>query len=225
MQTIGKYIDEVQSRYSKGVKSTDSRLTNRLIYSKLLSMRAKLITEKVNKKQILSNSFYQLLSGVEMEQVTTSMLSTISISNNIMRSKNQIPIPIYNIDKPLVKSCSNIEGSVIYNLTTWETVKNASGRKYTGDKPNYFLMDNYLFITGKASPRAIGINYVADDPIAAYLFPKFEDCTQTCIGYLDIPFPIDEDMGNTLIEMTTTHLLNIYSKRKDDREQDDIDNT
>ena len=44
-------IQRVQSLYSKGVQSDDSRLTSRHIYNKLTTVRAKLVTEEAKKNQ------------------------------------------------------------------------------------------------------------------------------------------------------------------------------
>ena len=49
--TNGEIIQRVQSMYSKGVESDDSRLRARHIYNKLLTTTAKLYQQQKNKKQ------------------------------------------------------------------------------------------------------------------------------------------------------------------------------
>ena len=51
---IGEIVTRVQSLYSKGVASDDSRLSNRLIYNKMLTVRSRLIVEQAKKKQRIS---------------------------------------------------------------------------------------------------------------------------------------------------------------------------
>lgn len=225
MQTIGEYINEIQSRYSKGVKSTDSRLKNRFIYSKIKAVRASLIREKVNKRQPLNDAFYQVLLGVEMMNTKTSILPTMKIGDGILISKTVIPTFVYSINGPIIDYLSNIEGSVIYNQTTWQTFKNAKGRKYTGTKPNYALQDGNIYINDSEGPRALVIKGVFDNPIDAFIYPIYKDCTTNCTTYLDIPFCVDKDMGNTIIEMTSDELLKIFESRINDRTINDIDNT
>ena len=41
--TIGEIIERIQSAYSKGVKTDDSRLSSRHIYSKIKSVRNRLV--------------------------------------------------------------------------------------------------------------------------------------------------------------------------------------
>lgn len=222
---IGELISEVQSHYSKGVKSTDSRLSNRMVYAKMKTLRAKLIVEKFNKKEILSDNFYQLLSGVEMVESSESQLSTIQINTNILKTKYELPTIIYNQDNPLIQSVTTINGDKTYNRTTWQTVKNAKGRKFTGTSVNYFITGNNLSLNEVVGPRAISVKSIFEDPIQAQIYPIYEDCTVNCTSYLDMIFAIDEDMSNTVITMVSDELINTYLKKQDDREQNASDNT
>lgn len=64
---IKEVIQRIQALYSKGVKSDDSRLSSRHIYSKLKSTRGRLLYEKVNKRQFIASINYQVLACVELE--------------------------------------------------------------------------------------------------------------------------------------------------------------
>ena len=56
--TVGDLIQRVQSLYSKGVESDDSRLTRRHIYNKLLSVRSTLIFNKVIFQVSINNNHF-----------------------------------------------------------------------------------------------------------------------------------------------------------------------
>ena len=49
---IGEIIQRIQSLYSKGVESDDTRLMSRHIYNKLLTVRARLISQDAKKKPV-----------------------------------------------------------------------------------------------------------------------------------------------------------------------------
>ena len=55
---VGDIIQRIQSLYSKGSQSDDTRLTPRHIYNKMLTVRSKLISEGAKKKQKV-NYFYE----------------------------------------------------------------------------------------------------------------------------------------------------------------------
>ena len=66
---IKEVIQRVQSLYSKGVESDDTRLSSRHIYNKLLTVRAKLFQEKINKKQFISPYSYSEFNCIELIKV------------------------------------------------------------------------------------------------------------------------------------------------------------
>ena len=54
-------IQRIQSLYSKGAQSDDSRLSDRHIYNKLLTLRSKYISQQAKKKQKVNQWNFQVL--------------------------------------------------------------------------------------------------------------------------------------------------------------------
>lgn len=227
MEIIGDLINDIQSRYSKGVRASSSRLSNRMVYHNMKAVRSKLVNEKANKNQTFSDSFYQLLPGVEMIATTSSMLSTVQIGSIMRISKYKLPPFVYSMDLPIIASVSNIENSKVYNRVTWQTIKNSEGRKFTGKEPNYFTLENNILINSITIPKVISVRAIFDEPIAAQLYPIYEgDCTTSnCISYLTLGFAVDKDMANTIVEIVSENLIKVYGQRTEDRIQDAVDNT
>lgn len=226
-EIIGDLINDVQSRYSKGVQSTSNRLSNRMVYHNLQALRATLISQKANKKEHFADSFYQLLEGVEMQIVRSSMLSTLQIGKPLMGSKTKLPSIICSNDIPLISSVSNIDNSKVYNRVTWQTLKNSSGRKFTGNNPNYILLEDYLYINLANTPQVIAVRAIFNDPILAGIYPVYDSCgsSPNCTSYLDMSFYTDKDMANIIVEMVSEKLIKQYAERTEDRIQDAVDNT
>ena len=63
---LGDLIQRVQSMYSHGVQSDDSRLSGRHIYSKLVSARARLIEKELKSGRGFTAWSMQLLPCVEL---------------------------------------------------------------------------------------------------------------------------------------------------------------
>ena len=68
--TVGEVINRVQSLYSRGVQSDDTRLEDRHIYSKLITARSKVLSQKANKKQMLSQWNYQTIPCIQMVEAS-----------------------------------------------------------------------------------------------------------------------------------------------------------
>ena len=121
---IEEAIARVQSLYSKGVESDDSRLRPRHIYNKLVSMRSKLMFQKANKRQPFSRWSYVVLACVEVvEAPQTECPCLPDLGCLFYRSKYPIPEPIHGLYGPLIKPISTLDGSQHFSLVQWESAK------------------------------------------------------------------------------------------------------
>lgn len=226
-------IQRVQSLYSKGVQSDDSRLSPRHIYSALLSIRALLISQRVNKRQKIGSWAYQTLHCVELVKAKPYECPCLpAIGCVIMRTKFPLPTPISGlIEGHMIQSVTSLEGSIIFSETTWKNKKYKSGSKYTSSKPDYYIRDGYLYITTKKGPTAITITGLFEDPIEAEKYPGIcddgcvdsNDCPE-CISPLDKDFPIEKDLEKTLIEMTYQEVVERFSQGREDTRNNSMDN-
>ena len=216
--------------YSKGVQSDDSRLSFRHIYSKVLTIRAKLFTEKINKRQPVSQWDYQTLNCVELIPAKPYECPCLpSVGCVILRTKYKLPQPLTGLTEGhIIQSVTSLEGSVNYSPTTWEDKKYKKGAKYTSDKPDYYIREDYLFITTKKGPKAITITGLFDDPLLAADFPSMceEPCVENCkecISPLDRDIPIAKDMIDVLVELSSLELLGEFSKGREDESNNSKD--
>jgi len=226
---LKELIQRVQSLYSKGVQSDDSRLSARHIYNVLLSVRATLITQKANKRQHVSQWNYQTLNCVELIKAEPYECPCLpAVGCVILRTKHPLPQPLTGLmGGHMLQSVTSLEGSIIFSETTWEAKKYKKGSKFTSNKPDYFIRDNYLYITTKKGPKAISITGLFDDPLEADKYPGIckeeickestpEDVCPDCISPLNKDLPIEKDMVKTLIEMSAQELLSMFSQGRED---------
>lgn len=226
---LGELIQRVQSLYSKGVQSDDSRLYPGHIYSKLASVRAMLIFQKSNKKQIISPWNYQTLPCIQLEMVSPNDCPCVpAIGCKVARTAFRLPEAINNMDGSLIQFVSSIEGSIEYSESTWEEQKYKGGRKYTKSKSEYYIRDQYLYLNMKSdSPGTISLTGLFLDPILASTFPSIcDDCSecQSCDSFYDLDFPIDNELIEPLLQMTTQELVIMFSQLSYDDSNDNKDN-
>lgn len=217
-----KIIQRIQSGYSKGVQSSDSRLTARHIYNKFLTVRARLFYEKSNKKQKISDWNYQTLNCVELIEVPAHQCPCVPpVGCEVLRSKNKLPRPITNMNAHLIKAVTSITGENIYSEITLKEKQYKKGNKYTSNKPDYFIEDGYLYTTHiKGSPRILKVVMLPGDPLEARQFESYcDDCPECvdCESPLDMDFPIDDEMGEALIEIAAIELIKEFEDRREDK--------
>lgn len=217
-------IQSVQSLYSKGVQSQDSRLRPRHIFNQLIRSRATLLVQKVNKKQQISQWDYMTLPCVEMVKASPHECPCIIPTGCVLlKSKYPLPRLITGIDGNAIQSVTSLDGSFVFDTTTFETNKYNAGNKYTAKKPQYYIYNNYLFITIVKQIRVIQVTALFDDPVEVWEFPSFCPCEDCCLDIYDIDFPLSNDKMETAIDMAAQKLLGIFVQMREDKNNDASD--
>ena len=166
---IEEFIQNVQSEYSKGVQSKDTRLSPRHIYSVGIAARETVLTQQANKKQIISEWNYQTLDCVELEP---QRINPLVSSGPILRSKYKIPRILSSLEGPLFRSITSLDGSITFDITSFGTNIYNKGNKFTSKKPKVFLINNYLHLTNYKHLEAITPVALFNDPLEAAMFPS-----------------------------------------------------
>ena len=227
--TIRELIDRVQSQYSKGVKSDDSRLSNRHIYHKLVSSKNKLVAQQSKKKQKISDWNYIVLPCVELIPVDSHECPCIPATGcKVYRTKYKLPKTLTNLNTHLIQWVMTIDSSKLVDEITREGYLYIAGNKYTSKHLRYILENGYLYVYGETIPKFIKIKLLAEDPIEAYSFPSAckencEDCNTDCSSIFDKEFPIDGDLVDTLIEMSIQELVILFSQNQEDQTNNSAD--
>lgn len=224
---IEELVYRIQSLYSKGVASDDSRLSNRLIYNKLLTVRARLISQEIKKKQRLSRWNYHTLPCIELIEVSSHECPCLPpVGCAVLRSRHKLPKPISGLNGHIIESVMTIDRSIKIDETTPIAVNYQKGNKYTSNKLSFYIHNDYIYINTPTKIRIVTLTGLFEDPMEVENFTNFckqtncEDCNNECLDILDKEFPIDNDLIDTLIELSLQELLQIFGQGKNDIHND-----
>ena len=225
---ISEIIQRVQALYSKGVASDDSRLSSRLIYNKLLTVRARLISQEAKKKQRISQWNYQTISCIELIQVPAHECPCLPpVGCEILRSKFKLPKPLSGLSGNLIQSVTTIDRSKKLNEISLNAAKSLSGNKYAKSNLNFFIEEGYLYVSTPMSKlQFIRIVGLFEDPMEVRQFESYcTDCIECkeCIDYELEEFPIDNDMIDPMIELTIQELVILFGQAQQDLTNDSND--
>lgn len=214
-------IQRVQSLYSKGVQSKNTRLSSRHIYSCLISARATLLQQKYNKGQYTSEWNYSPLHCVALEDAPVHECPCAPDGVTMLRSKIILPRVISGIDMPLIYSVTTLDNATRLDRKEYNTYKYKKGAKFTSAKPFYIINNGgRLFVGSKTRIKSVAAKILAYDPYEAYIFPnscdECKDCK--CKSPFEVPFPIDGELINTLIEMASKEAVILFGQMKEDKE-------
>lgn len=227
--TIAEVIQRVQALHSKGVGSDESRLTSRHIYSQLLSTRAFLLKQKINKKQFLSQWEYSTIPCLELVEATGGECPCLPpIGKCFLRSKEPLPTLLTNLNTHMVQSVTTIDGSIEYSASSWVGFKYKSGNKYTSKKDDYFIKNNYLYITSTKAARVLTVIGVFEDPVQVAQFSSFcetecEGCNDPCVNPKELHFPCSDELVETIVQMCVNNLLQPFTAAVLDPQNDSLD--
>lgn len=226
MKTL-ELIDRVQSLYSKGVSSDDSRLSSRHIYSKLITVRQKLLSQHLKQKKKISDWNFTILPCVELIRVPSHECSCLTnLGCDIYRTKYPLPKIVVDNFKHIIQFVMSIDNGMRIEEISRDQALYLKGNKYTKDKPKYIIENSHLYFPVQKSPGIIKIKFLAENPIEAVNYPSYcGDCTDCdeCKPYDEIEFPIDGDLIDTLITLSLEELLGVFSKNLEDKANDAAD--
>lgn len=225
---LAEIIQRVQSLYSRGLQSKDTRLTPRHIYSAISTARSILLRQQYNKNQAANQWTYQTIPCIELIKAPIAECPCIPTNGcMILRSKHKIPKPVSGIDKHLIQSVTSLDGNIRFDETNFENDKYMKGNKYTSTKPDYYFRNEYLYVTVMRELRVLTVTGLFDDPVAAKKFPSIcGDCPECeCQDIMDMEYPIDGDLVKPLIQLSSDELINLMKQIPEDRNNNATDDT
>ncbi len=224
---IKEVIERIQSLYSRGVSSDESRLSDRHVYNKILSVRMQLISQQLKKKQRVSDWNYSVLPCVELIKVPNHECSCLGdLGCDVYRTKFQIPRVLTDSNRHYIEYVMTVENGQRIEEVSRQGVLYLKGNKYTGNKPKYLFENGYLYFPIQKSPGVVKIKLLAEDPLEAKHYPSLcDDCQECtdCIAAYDHEFDIDGDLIEPLIDICVQEIIVIFGQRSEDKENNSRD--
>lgn len=223
---IEQILSRINSLYSKGVPSDESRLSDRHIYNKMLTVRQYLIAQQVKKRQKISDANYSILPCVELIKVPRHECACLgNIGCDVFRTKEKLPKILTDLNKHIIEYVMSIDRGMRIEEMDRTAILYIKGNKYTSKSLKYVIENRYLYFPVATSPGVVSIKFLAEDPLEAANFPSFcGNAVQTdCTPYAEREFPIDGDMLEPLIEMTYKECVAIFNQSTEDKNNDSSD--
>lgn len=223
--TNREIIERIKSLYQSGVASDDNRMSDRLIYSVVYSIRAMLLKQQVNKKKRVSERNYEYLECIPLEKAEPHDCPCAPPSGCvILKSSCKLPRPISTDYGDYIEGVTSIDGSSVFSKTTWIAKSKKRANKYTSKTQDFFFKDDYLFIT-TPTPDAVTLKVVTVsgifEDVNGYNCNFCEDCDDvvddTCVSPMDKEFKMDSSMIENLISLAVQELVRTFSSQKDDK--------
>lgn len=212
---LKEFIDTILAKLSGGVQSDDRQIHPRLVYNTMLPIRSRLISQKINKKQKISDWTYQIVPCIKLIEVDSSLCPCLPPRGcSVLRSEKKIPKPLSGLTFMAIAGLYSVDMQVRYQYTTQTEFTRSKGGKYTGNtkKGRYIINDEYLYLYGEDLPEYVVFKAILYDPLKAWEF--ISACpdpdapgSSLCQNPLEEEFQIDADLEDTLVELTLNRFL------------------
>jgi hypothetical protein len=174
--------------------SDDSNISTDLIVNQIISVRKR-----------LSAMYLQSLPNVELKKADKHDICG-PIEDCILRSVNPIPKFVDTSFNDLVTYLGTNEGDR-FERTTLSASRYITYSKYTGSKPKFYFVGDYLYIVNPTTKllKYITITGVFEDPRAAN---SFQTCGNfiDCFDDLNFEFPLSATLVDNLIQLVVQEI-------------------
>lgn len=197
------HVYAVKNLLSHGPASDDFNYSDRLIAHFLQISRARLIEQKANKYNFISEQSYQdLCVDLELSNFH-GCCGDLDLSCKIMKS--QLPVPKFlNSRWGNFLKVTDLEGTVIPEITP--TQSKYSLYSLAPTQIGWFLNNNYVYVVNSKVLVKVLLNGLFDDPDSIHA----KNCPTTpgsvCGDFMAEEFPIDSDLISPMYEMTLKFL-------------------
>ena len=210
-------IQRVQSLYSKGVQSDDSRLSPRHIYNKLVSVRSYLLLQQSKKRQKISDWSYQILPCVELIDVPVTDCPFVTHNTfKVKRTKYRLPKPITGIISHNIEWVFSLDNKVKFDESNRLEMLHIKGNRFTANLNRFIPDDGYLYIYGKQLPEVVKVKMLCEDPAEAISFKYACKEDNPCYTPLEMEFPIETGYIDLMLEMVYKELVELFNTQKED---------
>jgi hypothetical protein len=219
MATFAHHVYFIQNIINRGTPSDDNRLSNRLVAHALKSARSRLIKQKLDKTQFISDFSYQKICvPLVVDVYHDCECLGQEVGCKILRSKYKLPNYFTHKQGDTFQALK-LNGHQIPKISITSN-QYANYSLASKNKLGYFLENNYVYIINNTVLSTISAKAIWEDPdqVSEYsesLCPEIQNCKD----YLTEEFPIDAELTLSMYQLAL-EILGITYKFPDDNRND-----
>lgn len=223
VKTKGELISQVRNQLR--IANSDSRLTNRLIWSIIQKHSEWLIKRESRKLRVLNqDTIFQTIKCADVDYAPAiDDCCGVRSKCKVFRTRDKIP-EVYEDDwGVIIKSVYTIDGSLEFtHITIHEYMRKLENPHSRYDKTPYFFYNNgYLYFPMSTIRKVMIKGYFTDE-----IVNDCEDCTdeEPCLSMLDSPVRIPKYLLGELMDFVLKEISGITLQIEQDEQIDKNEN-
>lgn len=210
--TYKDIVSQVKAAFHQGVAPQSQRLSSRHIIGIALRKRSRLLAQERESKTLKDKFLLQSIC-IPLIEVDKHECSCVSINGcKVLRSKDKIPTPL----KESAKQVVSIDGSISFSPTSFKDYK--SFQRLKVNSPKFYIMNEYLYISGMEELQWVKLIDIFEDPYAA---DNFSSCLEEgevsfCDSALDTEFRILPKLEDGVVTLVIEELFKSWQSGSQD---------
>lgn len=204
--TANHLIADIRGIASSGGNPNEFKVSDEQILYWVEEVRAMLISQKLNKKDDINDSWIQYINCIELEQVEDTFCCLASSDCMLLRSIKQIPSTIDTWKDNMIMYVTTVGGESI-NRSNPVRQRYNKYNKYTSTNRVWFLRDDYIYIINDQVLQYISLAGLFETPSD---LSEFVACDGEVCFTLDSPYPISLNMASEVTDIIIKTKINPF---------------
>lgn len=161
--TANQLLSDIRNLATSGSNPENFRIEDSQILFWIDEVRSTLISQSLQKRPDVNDSWLQTLSCLSLIQVDKSECCEIETGCQILRTELEIPDTVDTNQDNFIVRVEDIMGNIISKSTSFKSKYN-NYTKFTSNKPKWFLKNNYIYVINSDFLTTINVTAVFERP-------------------------------------------------------------
>lgn len=190
-------ISDIRNIATSGSNPIEFKIEDSQILFWINEVRSTLISQAISKKQDISDTWIQVITCLELEQVDASECCNVQTGCYVLRTTVKLPDTIETWMDNTILKVTKPDGTIISKSNQFRSLY-TSYNKFVGNKPYWYLKDGYIYVINEQLLETINVWGIFENPSE---LANFVSCNgDTCFSY-DSEYPCSLKMAQQITDI------------------------
>lgn len=204
--TLNHMVYDILEIASSGGNPNEFKIPTQQIAYWIEQTRSILISQSLNKKDDINDSWIQYIPCVEMQQADASECCDVASGCFLLKSVKRLPSTIDSWRDNWLVSVSTIDGNMISKSNPIKS-KYQQYNKYTSNKRVWYVKNDYLYILNDQFLELVEVAGLFETPSD---LKRFADCSGNVCFTDDSPYPVSLTLATQITDIILKTKVNPF---------------
>jgi hypothetical protein len=214
--TAEHLINDIRGIASSGGNPNEFKISDEQILYWVEQVRSQLISQSLNKKDDINDSWIQYIPCLEMSQVDASECCDAPAGCYVLKSTLRLPSTIDTWKDNWIVSVSTIDGTMISKSNPFKS-KYQKYNKYTNLNRGWYVKDDYLYIINDDFLELVEVAGLFESPSD---LSRFANCSGGSCFTKESDYPISHTLATQVTDIIVNTKIKAFMSFPNDTTND-----